>query len=47
MQLTWARFVGSNLLPVTLGNMVGGGLLVAAIYWLVYLRFAITDQTRS
>jgi formate transporter len=28
----------SNLIPVTLGNMVGGTLLVAGIYWFVYLR---------
>jgi len=27
-----------NLLPVTLGNMVGGGLLVGGVYWFVYLR---------
>lgn len=27
-----------NLVPVTLGNMVGGGVFVAAIYWFVYLR---------
>ncbi len=27
-----------NLIPVTLGNIVGGGILVAAVYWLVYLR---------
>ena len=30
-------FVG-NLVPVTLGNIVGGGGLVALVYWLVYLR---------
>jgi formate transporter len=30
-------FIG-NLLPVTLGNIVGGGVLVALVYWLVYLR---------
>lgn len=30
-------FIG-NLLPVTLGNIVGGGGLVALVYWLVYLR---------
>jgi len=35
--LTWGAF-GRNLLPVTLGNMVGGGGLVAGIYWFVYLR---------
>jgi formate transporter len=28
----------SYLLPVTLGNIVGGGVLVALVYWLVYLR---------
>ena len=27
-----------NLLPVTLGNIVGGGVLVAAVYALIYLR---------
>jgi formate/nitrite transporter len=27
-----------NLVPVTLGNVVGGGLLVGAMYWFVYLR---------
>ncbi len=27
-----------NLVPVTLGNIVGGTLLVAGIYWFVYLR---------
>jgi formate/nitrite transporter len=31
-----------NLIPVSLGNLVGGGGLVAAIYWLVYLRPART-----
>ena len=26
----------ANLLPVTLGNVVGGGVLVALAYWFVY-----------
>jgi formate/nitrite transporter FocA (FNT family) len=30
--------VASNLLAVTLGNIVGGTLLVAGVYWLAYLR---------
>jgi len=30
-------FLG-NLIPVTLGNIVGGGILVALVYWLIYLR---------
>ncbi len=36
--LGWDRFLLDNLLPVTLGNVLGGGGLVAAVYWLVYLR---------
>jgi formate/nitrite transporter len=35
--LDWAGLVG-NLVPVTLGNIVGGTVLVGAVYWLVYLR---------
>jgi formate transporter len=35
--VTVAGFVG-NLVPVTLGNIVGGGVFVALIYWLIYLR---------
>lgn len=27
-----------NLIPVTIGNMIGGGLLVGVVYWFVYLR---------
>ena len=36
--LTWGNFLVNNLLPVTIGNIIGGGLLVAAIYWSVFLR---------
>ena len=27
-----------NLLPVTLGNIIGGGVLVGLVYWFIYLR---------
>jgi formate transporter len=36
-ELTWVNFVG-NMIPVTAGNIVGGSLMVAAVYWFVYLR---------
>lgn len=36
--LTWYNFFVANLVPVTLGNMIGGSILVGAIYWFVYLR---------
>ena len=38
--LTWGSFLLDNLLPVTLGNVVGGTLMVGAVYWFVYLRGA-------
>jgi len=36
--LTWQNFFLGNLLPVTIGNIIGGSLMVAAIYWFIYLR---------
>ncbi len=37
-KLTWQAFWVGNLLPVTLGNIIGGAVLVAAVYWAIYLR---------
>ena len=34
--LNWGSFIVNNLIPVTLGNMVGGIIFVATAYWLVY-----------
>jgi formate/nitrite transporter len=36
--LNWGSFITSNLLPVTLGNIVGGGVFVALLYWFVYMK---------
>lgn len=36
-QLDWLS-LGRNLLPVTIGNIIGGGVLVGFVYWFVYLR---------
>ena len=36
--LTWTGFLTRNLLPVTIGNIIGGGFFVATLYWYVYLR---------
>jgi formate/nitrite transporter len=41
--LTWDAFLLDNLVPVTLGNLVGGTLMVGAVYWFVYLRDAGSD----
>lgn len=36
--LTWSNFLINNLVPVTLGNIVGGMVFVGMSYWFVYLR---------
>jgi formate/nitrite transporter len=35
--LTWGNFFVKNLLPVTLGNIVGGSVMVGIAYWFIYL----------
>ncbi|MFZ5966389.1 MAG: formate/nitrite transporter family protein [Bacillota bacterium] len=37
-KLNWGTFIVNNLIPVTLGNIVGGVLFVGGIYWYVYLK---------
>jgi formate/nitrite transporter len=37
-ELTWSNFFFGNLLPVTIGNIIGGSIMVAAVYWFLYLR---------
>jgi formate/nitrite transporter len=36
--LTWQAFLLNNLIPVTIGNIIGGTVLVAAVYWAIFLR---------
>ncbi len=36
--LPWAGFLLGNMLPVTLGNLVGGACCAGALYWYVYLQ---------
>lgn len=37
-QLGWVSMWQNNLLTVTLGNLVGGGIFVGAVYWWLYVR---------
>jgi formate transporter len=37
-QLTWGAFLIKNLLPVTVGNVIGGAGFMGLVYWFVYLR---------
>lgn len=34
----WINFLWNNLIPVTLGNIVGAAVFVAMAYWWVYIR---------
>ncbi len=37
-ELSWSAFAIHNLLPVTLGNLVGGAGMVGMVYWVIYCR---------
>ena len=45
--LSWSTFFINNLLPVTIGNIIGGSLLVGILYWLIYLQGAKNPKTTS
>lgn len=36
--ITWQAFIFNNLIPVTIGNIIGGVVFVAVAYWTCYLR---------
>jgi len=36
--VTLGQFLWNNLLPVTLGNIIGGAVLVGGVYWWIYGR---------
>ncbi len=44
--LTMGTFLIGNLLPVTIGNIIGGGFFVGAVYWFVYLRRSAAEPIR-
>ncbi|WFD10819.1 formate/nitrite transporter family protein [Tepidibacter hydrothermalis] len=45
--LNWKSFIFSNLVPVTLGNIVGGAFFVGAIYWFIYVKKSNKTQKSS
>jgi formate transporter len=36
--VSWANVIVDNLLPVTIGNVIGGAVMVGLVYWVVYVR---------
>lgn len=45
-QLTWGNFFLANLLPVTIGNVIGGTVMVGLVYWSIYLRTATSTAAK-
>ena len=45
--LGWSEFLLANLIPVTIGNVIGGALLVGAVYWFVFLRPGLAAGARD
>lgn len=41
----WQHFILNNLLPVTLGNIVGAAVFVSMLYWWIYIRSPLTVTT--
>jgi formate/nitrite transporter FocA (FNT family) len=42
--LTWSNFLVNNLIPVTIGNIIGGAVMVGLVYWFIYLRPSWTGR---
>lgn len=42
-KLTWYNFFFANLLPVTIGNIIGGAVMVGLVYWFIYIRKGLTQ----
>ncbi|MEL3909219.1 MAG: formate/nitrite transporter family protein [Treponemataceae bacterium] len=38
VNLNWQNFFIKNLIPVTIGNIIGGSILIAFAYWLAYKK---------
>ncbi|WP_313233065.1 formate/nitrite transporter family protein [Tissierella praeacuta] len=43
LNITWSNIWFSNLIPVTLGNIVGGGLIIPIAYYITYILPAKND----
>jgi len=42
--LAWGGFFVANLIPVTIGNIIGGAFMVGLVYWFSYLRRPVTPS---
>ncbi len=45
--VTWTQFFVNNMVPATLGNIIGGAIFVSLIYWWTYLRGTETPKAEA
>ena len=45
--LSWGSLFTKNLIPVTIGNIIGGAILVGLVYWFIYLRDPAEKKTAA
>jgi formate/nitrite transporter len=45
--VTWSNYLWNNLLPVSIGNIIGGAVLVGLVYWFVFLRDHKTNTEKN
>lgn len=45
--VTWSQFMITNLVPATIGNLIGGALFVALPYALVYPQHSDHEETKT
>ncbi|WP_018248411.1 formate/nitrite transporter family protein [Orenia marismortui] len=46
-ELTWSNFFLHNLLPVTIGNIIGGGLIIGFAYWYIFANKSADSSITS
>ena len=44
--LNWSSFIFKNIIPVTLGNIIGGAIFVGTLYWSVFLKKPASKKPR-
>ena len=45
--VSWMQFLVGNLLPVTIGNIIGGAVFVGTVYWYLYGGGAADSRRRG
>ena len=46
-QLNWGTFITKNLIPVTIGNIIGGAIFVGTAYWFTYLKDSDKENVKT